>query len=167
MFVFSYFSIFHCQLFSFSHLLCLLLHFFFLFLYFHNHILNNLSVKHQTRGQKVVSLNPGRSGRRTFFSRVNFVCWLLLGVCSTPVLPQWHIKDPRHSAKSAGGRLHLNMHTPSSQRSRSGLTMLSRHYVATYHWEKRSHAQLVREHSATVFSARWTIVGWSWSRKFN
>ena len=29
----------------------------------------------------------------------------------TPVLPQWHVKDPGHSAKSAGGRLHLNTHT--------------------------------------------------------
>ena len=28
-------------------------------------------------------------------------------VRSTPVLPQWHVKDRGHSAKSAGGRLHL------------------------------------------------------------
>ena len=33
-------------------------------------------------------------GGRIFFSRVNFVCWLLFGVHSTPVLPQWHIKGP-------------------------------------------------------------------------
>ena len=53
--------------------------------------------------------------------------------CSTPVLPQWHVKDPDHSAKSAGGRLHLNTHTSSTQRSRSGLTMpLFRHSVAIY-----------------------------------
>ena len=26
---------------------------------------------------------------------------------SPPVSPQWHVKDPGHSAKSAGGRLHL------------------------------------------------------------
>ena len=31
---------------------------------------------------------------------------------STLVLPQWHVKDPGHSAKSAGGRLQLNTHTP-------------------------------------------------------
>ena len=60
-----------------------------------------------TRDRKVASLNPSRSGRRIFFSRVNFVCWLLFGVCSTPVLPQWHVKDPGHSAKSAGDRFHL------------------------------------------------------------
>ena len=34
------------------------------------------------------------------------------GIRSTPVLPQQHVKDPGHSAKSAGGRLHLNSHTP-------------------------------------------------------
>ena len=31
---------------------------------------------------------------------------------STPVLLQLHVKDPGHSAKSAGGRLQLNTHTP-------------------------------------------------------
>ena len=45
-----------------------------------------------------------------------------------PVLPQRHIKDPSLSAKSAGGRVHLNMHTPLTQRSQSELTLpLSRH----------------------------------------
>ena len=42
-----------------------------------------------------------------------------------PVLPQWHVKDPGHSAKSAGGRLHLNTYTPFAQRSRNGLTKSS------------------------------------------
>ena len=37
-----------------------------------------------THDQKVVSMNPGRSGRKIFFSRVNFVYRLL-----------WHVKDPR------------------------------------------------------------------------
>ena len=35
-----------------------------------------------------------------------------VGIRSTPVLPQEHVKDPGHSAKSAGGRLQLNTHTP-------------------------------------------------------
>ena len=34
------------------------------------------------------------------------------GIRSSPVLPQWHVKDPGHSAKSAGGRLQLNTHVP-------------------------------------------------------
>ena len=29
-----------------------------------------------------------------------------------PVLPQYHVKDPGHPAKGAGGRLQLNTHTP-------------------------------------------------------
>ena len=78
--------------------------------------------------------------RENFFSRDNFVCWLLIGVRFTPVLPQWHVKDPGHSAKSAGGRSHVNTHTFLTQRSRSGLTMkLSRHSVGTYQ-ETSSHA---------------------------
>ena len=58
---------------------------------------------------------------------------LFWGVRFTPVLPQWHVKCPGHRAKSAGGRLHLNSHTPLTQQSRSWLTMpLSRHSVGTY-----------------------------------
>ena len=34
------------------------------------------------------------------------------GTRSIPVLPQQHVKDPGHSAKSAGGRLQLNTHAP-------------------------------------------------------
>ena len=48
------------------------------------------------------------------------------------MLPQWHVKDPGHSAKSADGRLQINTHTPLTQRSRSGLTVLSMHSVETY-----------------------------------
>ena len=37
-------------------------------------LLYSLLVESQTHDQKVASLNPGRSGERIFFSRVNFVC---------------------------------------------------------------------------------------------
>ena len=51
----------------------------------------------------------------------------------SPVLPQWHVKDPGHSSKSAGDKLHLNTHVLLTQRSRSGLTTpSSRHSVGTY-----------------------------------
>ena len=69
-------------------------------------------LERRTHDWKVASLNPGSRGGRIFLSRVNFVCWLLLDVLSFPMLPQWHVKDPGHSAKSAGGRLHLNTHSP-------------------------------------------------------
>ena len=52
---------------------------------------------------------------------------------------QRHLKDPGHSAKSAGGRLHLNMHTPLTQTDQSGLTMLSRHCVGTYQGNELTH----------------------------
>ena len=31
------------------------------------------------------------------------------------LLPQWHVKDPGYSARSAGGRSHLNTNTPLTQ----------------------------------------------------
>ena len=97
-------------------------------------------LERRTHDWNVASLNPGRSGGRIFFSIVNFVCWPLFSVRSTPMSLQWQIKDSGHSAKSAGGRLHLNMHTPLMQWSQSGLTLpLSRHSVGT-NLETSSHA---------------------------
>ena len=70
---------------------------------------DSLLVERWTRDQKVVSSNPGRSSGRIFFSRVNFACWLLFSVRFTPVLPQWQVKDPGHSAKTAGALLMANL----------------------------------------------------------
>ena len=85
----------------------------------HSSLNNGLLIECQTHDLDVVSSNPGRSGRKIFFSRVNFVYWPLLCVHFTPVLLQWHVKNPDHSAKSAGG-----MHTPLTQQIWNGLTML-------------------------------------------
>ena len=49
------------------------------------------------------------------------LCVLTLIQCH--VVQLWHAKYSGHSAKSAGGRFHLNMLTPLTQRSRSGLTV--------------------------------------------
>ena len=82
---------------------------------------------------KVACSSPGRSSRGIFFSRVNFVCCLLFVVYSIPVLPQWHTKDPVILPKLQVGRLHLNMQTPWTQWSLSGLIMpQSRHSEGTY-----------------------------------
>ena len=62
--------------------------------------------------------------------RVN-ACADSYSVSVHPMLLQWHVKDPSHSAKSAGGRLHLNTHTALTQQSRSGLTIPSRLSVGT------------------------------------
>ena len=72
-------------------------------------------VEHRTRDRKVAGSIPGRSGGKTLFSRVKFLCSLLLAARSTPLLLQWHVKDRGHCAKSAGDRLHFNMHTPVTQ----------------------------------------------------
>ena len=56
---------------------------------------DSLLVQRWTSDPKVVSFNPSssRSGGRIFFSRVNFVYWLLYGVRFNSVLLQWHVKD--------------------------------------------------------------------------
>ena len=77
------------------------------------------------------------------------------------MLLQWHIKNPGHSAKSAGGRLHLNMHTPLTQRSCSWLTMpLSRHSRGTYP-ETNSHTTChnIRPQLSQVAEPLWTNPG--------
>ena len=88
-------------------------------------------VEHWSSNWKVASSNRGRSSGEFFFSRVDCLCWFLFGVCSTPMLLQWHIEDPDQFAKSASGRLHLNMHTPLTKWCQSGLIMLSWHTVET------------------------------------
>ena len=96
-------------------------------------------LERRTHDRNVVSSNPGRSGGRISFSRVNLVYWLSFGVHSTPVLLQWHIKDTGHSAKSTGGRLHLSTHTPLTRQSRSGLTMLLFRQSVGIYQETSSH----------------------------
>ena len=49
------------------------------------------------------------SGGRIFFFMVNFLCWVI-SVSVPPLLPQKHVKDPGHFAKSAGGK--ILEHTP-------------------------------------------------------
>ena len=49
----------------------------------------------RTRGRKVAGSNPGRSGGRIFFSRVNFVCWLLFGDPFQPRVTAVARKRPR------------------------------------------------------------------------
>ena len=101
---------------------------------------DSLLVRAPDSWSKGCEFESDRSGGRIFFSRFKLVCWILLGVRSTPVSPQRHVNAPGHSANSAGGMLHLNTHTPLTQRSRHGLAIpLSRHSVGTYS-ETSSHA---------------------------
>ena len=84
---------------------------------------------------------------------------LPLGLFRDPFLyyhPHWHVKDPGHSAKSAGGRLHLNTHTPLTQPSQSG--PLSRHSVGTLSGNEltRSSSGNTRSQSSQLAEPLWT-----------
>ena len=82
------------------------------------------------------------------------VCWLVLGARSTLQLLQQHVKDPSHSAKSAGGRLQLNTHTPLTHWGWSGLSMpLSRQSVEICQ-EMSSHAT----HQGTLGYSRLSLL---------
>ena len=89
--------------------------------------------------------------------------------CSTVVWKTSYASKPFSSfyclryAKSAGGRLHPNTHTPSTQRSRSGLTMpLFRHIMGTYP-ETSSHAtrqgKFTQPQSSQLADPLWTDPG--------
>ena len=92
-----------------------------------------LLAERRTRDRKVAVSLFGRSGGKTFFCRVNFLCWLLVAVRSIPVLPQWHVKDLGHFDERLGGRLQINTaYTPLTHQSRSGLIMLGRQSVGKY-----------------------------------
>ena len=83
--------------------------------------------------RKVASSSPCREHflLQSFFHTTLTVCAESYSASVLPVLPQWHVKDPGHSAKTRGGRLHLNTHTPVTQANLSRLTMLFRHSVGT------------------------------------
>ena len=69
---------------------------------------------------------------------------------------QWYsmmIETNSLFCQKGNGRLHLNTHTPFTQRSRNGLTyMLCRHKVGTYQGNDLS--KLAMEHPAVVISGR-------------
>ena len=88
-------------------------------------------VEHWTLDQKVTCSTPGRSGRRIFSSRANFLRWLLLIACSTPVLLQQSSYQKCRWQVTA-----KHTHTPLTQQSQSWLTMLSWHSVGTYQENK-------------------------------
>ena len=100
-----------------------------------------------------VRIPAGASGE--FSSPGSTLCAdCLFGVRSTPVLPLGHVKDRGHSVKSANGRLHLNTHTPFTQRCRSGLTVsLSRHSVG------HSLSGNIRPQSSQLAEPLWTDSG--------
>ena len=70
-------------------------------------------------------------------------------------------KDPGHSAKSAGGGLHLNTHTPLTQPSWNGLAiLLPKHSVGTYlETSSRATCQGAFGQSSQLTEPLWTDPG--------
>ena len=98
-----------------------------------------------------------------FISRANFVCWHFFDVCSTSVLPQWHVKDPSHSAKNC--RWQTRLHT---WRIEVGVGWLCR--CSGIVWEpikNRAHIQLITEHLTIVISSHWATADRSWRKEWN
>ena len=77
-------------------------------------------LERRTRDRKDASSNPGRIGGRISFPQSTLCADSYSVSVPHPVLRKRYVLDPGHSAKSAGGRLHLNMHTTLTQRSQSG-----------------------------------------------
>ena len=55
-----------------------------------------------SRNWRLVGSIPGMSSEKIFFSRAGSY----FSICSTPVLQQWHIKDPAHTMKKFRWRVH-------------------------------------------------------------
>ena len=63
-----------------------------------------LWLERQIRDPKFAGSNPCWSGGEFSSPGSTFCADSYFGIRSTPVLPQYRVKDPGHSAKSAGGR---------------------------------------------------------------
>ena len=67
----------------------------------------------RTRDRKDAGSRPCSSGEKFSTPGSTFYADFYFGIRYTPVLPQQHVNNPGHSAKSAGGSLQLNTHAPS------------------------------------------------------
>ena len=74
------------------------------------------------------------------------------------MLPQWHVKDTCHFAKSECCRLDLNTHTLPTQLCLSGLTVLSRHSVGIDQGKEltRNSSVNTRPQSSQLAKLLWT-----------
>ena len=70
------------------------------------------------------------------------------------MLSQWHVKDPGHSARSAGVRLHLNTYTPLPRRSRKWAD-----YAAVQAWCARNMSGNIRPQSSEFAEPLWDDPG--------
>ena len=113
-------------------------------------------VEHRTRVRKV-QISAGAAG--------GFSSSELTSCPFHPMLSQWHVKKNKKQhrlfCQSAGGGLNLNTHTHLTHRTRSGLTILSRHCVGTYQGNDltRSSSGNPRPQSSQLPEPLWTDPG--------
>ena len=123
-------------------------------------------VEHRTHEWKVANPIYGRSGRGIFFSRFNFLCWLLFSVHSTAVVTAVACQRLRSFYQKCRWQVS----------SKPALTQDPMKSVWTAHAvqakcgnleRKLARKQRVGEHSATVISVCWAIMDWSWHKEWN
>ena len=120
----------------------------------------------QGSGVSLLVRAPDSWSKGCKFSTINFVCWLIFGLRSTPVLLQWHVKDTGHLPKvQVAGYTNTCIH-PWPNEVRVGWLCCCPGMVWEPIW-KRAHMQLIKEHSATIVSACRASVGWSWHKEWN
>ena len=118
-----------------------------------------------TRARKVASSNPGRSGGRNFFSRVNLVFWLFIRCPFQPRVTAVALKRPRLFCQKCRWQVtpkHAFWH------NEVGVGWLCRcPGIVLEPIRKRAHTQVVMENSVTVVSARRATVDWFWPKPWN
>ena len=85
-------------------------------------------LERRTRNWKVAGSNPCWSGGIIFFSRVDFLCWLLFRYSFHPRVTAVARKRSRSFCQKCRGRLELNTHTP---------------YVCGFAWSGMEHGCMV------------------------
>ena len=105
-----------------------------------------------------------QDGGNFFFSRVNFLCWLLSGVCSTPVLQQWHVEHPVILPKvQVAGCTKTCIHLDPTK-SKWADTLFRHNGQRTHQGDELTQSLL--GNAQPVVSACWANGDWSWPEEW-
>ena len=115
----------------------------------------------RTRDRKVASSSPGRNGMEIFISS-DLSVLTLIRYPFHPRVTAVTSKTPRSFCQKRTRQLHLNTHTPLTQRGRSGLTRpLSRYSVGTLSGNEltRNVSGNIQPQSSQLAESVWTDPG--------
>ena len=122
---------------------------------------DSLLAKVPDSSSKGCEFEPWQKQQENFFSRVNFVCWLLFGLFHPHVTA---VARKRPTSFCQKCRWQVTPKTP----THPSLSEVGAGWLCSCPgivWEpigKQAHMQLIREHSVTVNSARWASMDSSW-----